>query len=190
MPKIRLVIDLATSRVVYFTENLTEALTVDEYTAIAEYGGSLPPGMNLLNCFSYRYVNKELFNASKTAPPAISLLEQNRKTILKFINEKIEEKFVAIGKTRFDVEYHRCLAEEWQKNSTASSYVAAYQQLNGLSTIEDAGQKIEQTLSAYRTSVLNLAMHKENWTSRATAATTSDELFALRDEVFASLEKI
>ena len=186
MSKLHLILDLATSRVIYFTSDLSVPLKTDGYTAIAVYEGELPNNMTLDNCFNYRYVNKELVNTQTNSRPT-SLIEQNRMTIINFIQEKVREKFLKISENGFNNEYYRCLVDEILENC---EYILEYQQLYNIDTIENALKKVKSDFVAYRKKILLIGYYKTIWIQKARSTNSNDELFAIRDEVFAKLSEI
>lgn len=186
MSKLHLILDLATSRVVYFTNDLTIPLKTDNYTALAVYEGIIPCDMTLENCFNYRYINKELIN-TQTKNETISLLEQNRITIINFIQEKIREKFLKISENGFNNEYYRCLIDEILENC---NYVLEFQKLHNIDTAENALKKIKNDFVEYRKKILLIGNYKLQWMNRARSANTQDELFAIREEIFSKMAEI
>jgi len=190
MPKLHLIIDLATNRVVYFTEDLDARLTTDEHTAIAVFEGDIPKGMNLHNCFNYRYVNKELSNTIKEPAPVESLLEQNRKSISKFVNEKIEQKFAKLGLDKFQSEFYRCLLEELNHNPDGLRFIEQFQIENNMPSTDSTLSFIQNEMQQYRTQIIRLGILKLNWQTTVDNAKTSEELFDLRDRVFETLGQL
>jgi len=186
MSKLHLILDLTTSRVVYFTDNLEESLKTDAHTVLAVFEGELPKEITLKNCYNYRYINKELV-LSNDIPKKISLVEQNRTTILKFVKDKVEEKFKSISDQGFNNEYYRCLIDEIMENP---QYTLIYQQELGIDTTENALKKIKKDIVDYRTKILKIGTLKNDWLNRIIQTQSNQELFAIRDEVFAKLAEI
>lgn len=188
MQKLRLIIDLATNRVVYFTSDLTEYLTVDEHTALALFEGNIPSEMSVSNCFNFTFTNKELKNtATKSAP--IPILEQNRKSIKAMINEKIEEKFnTKIQAPKFNIEFKRALLEETKIED--SELLEQYRLINNFESRTSMIELIQKEDIDHKKWVLTLGIKRINWLNRADSSTTSEELFAIRDEVFEDLKNL
>ena len=62
MAHYRLLIDLATDRVIWYTEDLNAQLHTDEHSVQAEYVGDLPTDMTYANAWNFVYRNKILTN--------------------------------------------------------------------------------------------------------------------------------
>lgn len=191
--KIRLLVDLATDRILWYTTDLESPLANDDHSAIAEYDGELPNGITLQNAWNYGYKNKKviLLNKPQVKP---TLLESNRTSIHKLLIDKVNEKRSAIKSiTKYDdyielLTYNDAYAFNglnendliWLKLAAKHQDLPVHQ---AAETIKFSFNEKRRVLFA--TEDLFLEMNK-----RITQATTSDELFAIRAEVMDKIGKI
>lgn len=85
-----LVIDIATSRIVFFANEGVD-ITAAEKTLIARYSGELPVGMTTQNCWQYRLVGKEIVKAEKPQNSVVlTQFDLNKKNIISLINSKCD----------------------------------------------------------------------------------------------------
>lgn len=87
----RLIIDIATNRVTYFTEDMDKPLALNEHLAMRDWLEPLPENMKLNNCWNWRVTGNTLENT--VLPPATpeSLLEQNKKSVQQLLVDKIND---------------------------------------------------------------------------------------------------
>jgi hypothetical protein len=191
--KIRLLVDLATDRILWYTTDLASPLGNDEHSAIAEYDGELPDGITLQNSWNYGYKNKKVILLNK---PAIkpTLVESNRTTIHKLLIDKVNEKRASIKSvTRYDdyvelLTYNDAYAYNGS-NIEDLIWLKLAAKHKDLPT-EQAAEVIkfefnEKRRVLFATEDLFLEMDK-----RIKNATTNDELFAVRTEVMEKIGKI
>lgn len=88
---IRMILDVATMRVIYYTEDMNETLAVVDKTLSYDYLGTLPAGMKLSNSWNYRLVGNKLVNTEANSQPKISLVESNRKEAQRLLTNKINQ---------------------------------------------------------------------------------------------------
>ena len=191
--KIRLLVDLATDRIIWYTSDLEASIQNDEHSAIAEYDGDLPAGLTLQNSWNYGYRNKQVILLNTTAAKP-TLLESNRTSIRKLLVDKINEKRATINsQIRYDdyvelLTYNDAYAFNglnendliWLKLAAKHQDLPVYQ---AAETVKFSFNEKRRVLFA--TEDLFLEMNK-----RITQATTSDELFAIRAEVMDKIGKI
>jgi len=191
--KIRLLVDLATDRILWYTTDLDSPLGNDEHSAIAEYDGELPAGITLQNAWNYGYKNKKVILLNK---PAIkpTLVESNKTTIHKLLVDKVNEKRATIKSvTRYDdyVElltyndsyaYNGSNIEDliWLKLAAKHKDLPAEQAAEVVKFEFNEKRRV-----LFATEDLFLEMDK-----RIKNATTNDELFAVRTEVMEKIGKI
>lgn len=107
---IKLAVDLATDRVIWFTSDLDFDIQTDERSAIATYQGAIPRGMTASNCWNWIFRDQTLTRATPK-PVRVSRMEQNRADTLAWIRQQIFE--------FRDRRYHRdiyTLLLEWTQN--------------------------------------------------------------------------
>lgn len=191
--KIRLLVDLATDRIIWYTSDLEASIQNDEHSAIAEYDGDLPAGLTLQNSWNYGYRNKKVILLNTTAAKP-TLLESNRTSIRKLLVDKINEKRATINlQIRYDdyvelLTYNDAYAFNglnendliWLKLAAKHQDLPVHQ---AAETVKFSFNEKRRVLFA--TEDLFLEMNK-----RITQATTSDELFVIRAEVMDKIGKI
>lgn len=191
--KIRLLVDLATDRILWYTTDLESPLNNDEHSAIAEYDGELPDGITLQNSWNYGYKNKQiiLLNKQQVKP---TLLESNRSSIRKLLIDKVNERRAVIkSQIRYD-DYVELLTynDAYAYNGTNIDDLiwlkleAKHKELPPEQVVEIVKFEFnEKNRVLFATEDLYLEMSK-----RITNATTNDELFAVRTEVMEKIGKI
>ena len=86
----RLVIDIATKRIIYFTENVNEHLVEVEKTIIYDYIGEWPEECRLENCWNFRLEGNKIVDTSPVKKEeSKELIEHNRKQAINFLIDKI-----------------------------------------------------------------------------------------------------
>jgi aspartyl/asparaginyl beta-hydroxylase (cupin superfamily) len=60
VPKYRLIIDLTTSCIIYFTDDAAQPLHTDEHSTQISFDGELPAGMTHLNCAQFRWAERSI----------------------------------------------------------------------------------------------------------------------------------
>lgn len=88
---VRMILDVATMRVIYYTEDMSETLAVVDKTLSYDYLGDLPTGMKLSNSWNYRLVGNELVNTETANRPKISLIESNRKEAQRLLLDRVNQ---------------------------------------------------------------------------------------------------
>lgn len=88
----RLIIDIATNRVTYFTTDMEQTFTLNQHVTMRDWLEELPAGMKLNNCWNWRIAGAALENTElNTAPATLSLFEQNKNKVRTLLIEKINE---------------------------------------------------------------------------------------------------
>jgi hypothetical protein len=88
---IRLVIDIATNRVVYFTKSESEELHLNEFVIIYEYHKELPINLTLSNCWNFRLESQDLVETEDDYKiKRQSEFEFNKSTFFKQLAQKFE----------------------------------------------------------------------------------------------------
>lgn len=184
--KHRLLIDLATDRIIWYTSDLETPINNDDHSAIAEYDGDLIEGMTLQNCWNYGYRNKvlSLFNTPAVKP---TLLESNRSSIRQLLIDKINEKRATI---KFNLRYsdytELLIYNEAQlfngTNLLDLEWLALAIKHTGLDT-EQAIKIIKFDFNAKRKMLLITEDLYLEMINRIKTAATNDELFQIRTEI-------
>lgn len=82
MPTYRLIVDLTTDRILYFTADPLIELATDLHSVKATYEGELPAGLTTTNCWSFVYRDRKIFHPTPSAPDAEPLLDSLRSEAL------------------------------------------------------------------------------------------------------------
>jgi hypothetical protein len=191
--KIRLLVDLATDRIIWYTSNLEEPIQNDEHSAIAEYDGDLPEGLTLENSWNYGYRNKEvkLLNVTQAKP---TLLESNRGSIRKLLVDKVNERRARIKSSMKYDDYIELLTynDAYAYNGMNLDdliWLKLEVKHRGLQPAQVA-ELIKFEVSDKRSVLLATEDLYLEMDKRITNATTNDELFAVRTEVMDKIGKI
>lgn len=177
---IRLKLDVATLRVIYFTENQGEVLHYSPSTLDYDYQFGLPSGMSLSNCWNWTLRGNTLVNTETKSSPVKTLLDKNKEEVKKLLVKKI--------------------------NSTRAPFLSKYdggtelreEKLNAVQNnevvfLESLSKAANVTVDHYKTTILNrkieveLALknteiNKEYYQRLIKEALTNDDLFLIRDE--------
>lgn len=195
MAHYRLLIDLATDRVIWYTEDLTAQLHTDEHSVQAEYTGELPEGMTHANAWNFVYRNRTLINTEVPTNPPKSLLETNRESINKFLINKINEKRLQKYPR---VEYKDYI--DFINFDNASKFIKGemydaqplyiVQKTLGLNGIDEAARKIIQQKNEKDAFLLSSELLLLETAEKIKNANTSDTLFFIRSELTDKLRTI
>lgn len=88
----RFVIDLPTSRIVFFTDDLSQHLATDNQCVIADYTGALPDAMTARNSWNYKFCDQQIIIPVAPELLVLSIIDQNRNTYVRYITLKITER--------------------------------------------------------------------------------------------------
>lgn len=197
MPRYRLVVDLATDRVVFFTDDPDQELHTDQYTALAEYEGQLPTGLEQRTSWNWRFRNQRFENTVKRPSP-VSLLDQNRKSMLEFVDARVDGKLNALVPRPSRVFQHLLtldaarltLAQANRSTVRPSRFLTLYGLQQGLET-EDTYKQADHFMQAHNEligKVIKLEELRIRFKKEVYAATDSPSLFKVRDAVFEELK--
>jgi hypothetical protein len=87
----RLIIDIATNRVTYFTEDMEKPLALNSHLAMRDWLEPLPENMKLNNCWNWRVTGNTLENTVLPPTTPESLLDQNKKSVEQLLIDKIND---------------------------------------------------------------------------------------------------
>lgn len=89
---IRLVLDTACNRVIYFSLDPAQRLVLNQHVYLRDWFDQLPNGMHINNCWDWKLVGNRLILDDQTPQQyKKSLLETNRERMLLFLEEKINQ---------------------------------------------------------------------------------------------------
>ena len=88
----RLIIDIATNRVTYFTTDMEQSFTLNEHITVRDWLEDTPSDMTMNNCWNWRIEGDKLVNTEiNKSPPALSLFQQNKNKVRQLLTEKIND---------------------------------------------------------------------------------------------------
>ena len=171
---IRLVIDAATMRIVYFTTNKSQKLSLNSGVLLYDYHGRLPEKMSLENCWNWRLVGNSLVepDPSKQTNKEQDLVEHNRKEAIKFLQERVRN-----IKSSLSTEYNLDMYTVFISSSDADFLNSLAKNKN--LTIQEYNEHQQQFLNSIKTLELNKAECLKNLTS----AKTNEEIVSIRDNI-------
>jgi len=86
----RLIIDIATDRVIYFTNDIEQVLELNDHVTMQDWPEPLPTDMSLNNCWNWCVRGNVLKNTTGAVTgSANTLLDQNKKNVSQLLINKI-----------------------------------------------------------------------------------------------------
>ncbi len=188
MPKYRLIIDLATDRVIYFTQDVEQNLFSDNNSVMASYDNELPPGMTQFNCRNFKFVNQQLINTVEQGTIPLPLLELNREALQLFADEEFRKKtalfFLPVTEDIMKKEAESTLAGGWPGKWLELTRTSTEQTFRDLAT--DFLESYEKKLDLlYRLEFMKKAFKKE-----IDGASTNDQIFEIKARLSRALSGI
>jgi len=178
---IRLIIDVATMRVVYFTKNPNESLAVVDQTLMYDYAFDLPVDFSIDNCWNWKLVGNKLVysNPAKAEPP--SLLENNKKEVVKFLREKINQERAPYLGVCNGSDYIR-IVKEYERQLPASEFIEKLAEIKNMSVEEYNISLIKEYQQADR--ILKATeINLEYYTKKINEVDNDWDLHLIRDEI-------
>lgn len=188
MPKYRLIIDIATSRVIFFTSDPAVPLQTDEFSVLAEHDGEIPPDMVVNNSWRFTYKNQQFNNSLATKPAAPTLIDKNRASLLTMANTKFDDLVrgvceqnpgLALYESELLKEAAACVAHE----EGTIHWLTVYKNLNGNASMILAAQEVVDKAVARTHRVLELQRLRCSVLQEIKYATSNDQLFSIRDSI-------
>lgn len=189
MQKLRLVIDITTSRIIYFTNDVEQSLTCDEHCVLAEHTGPVPDNLLLTNSYNWRYVNKEFVNTI-IEQPTISLYDQNKTALIKHVNDNVQIKFDRLNKKNLDLEVNQFLLIELHEQNSLSVNLETYMQLNNLTEIDTVIKFLDDQQLSYKRIIFELYFLKKQTLELISNSSTNNELTNIKLNFQDRLSKI
>lgn len=87
----RLILDITTNRVIYFTADLQQELTLSQHVVARDWLEEIPNGMTLNNCFNWQIDGNKLVNTASAPRKPVDLFEQNKTKVKQLLIEKIND---------------------------------------------------------------------------------------------------
>lgn len=189
----RLLVDVATDRIIWYTTDMSATIQNDDHSAIAEYEGDEPEGMNPGNSWNYGFKNQKIVLLNKPRE-TIPLVESNRASIRKFLIEKINDKR---SKLKFDLRYADYV-ELLMYNDAYNYNGVNIEQLPWLQLSvkhsklppEKEVERIKFLFSEKHQALLMTEDLYLEMINRINTATNNDQLFEIRNEIFKRIDEI
>jgi hypothetical protein len=177
----RLIIDIATNRVTYFTDDMEKPLTLNTHVAIRDWLEPLPTDMKLNNCWNWRVKGNILENTEGPPKTPETLFEQNKKSVKQLLIDKIDDaRRKHFPKTIGDEWIKKQLLSEAQQGSGALLSAMAMTKNKDISVVAqeiiNANNKVAQDM--IQTEILKLQYQQS-----IDQVTEDSALWALRDEI-------
>jgi hypothetical protein len=176
---VRLVLDIATNRVVYFTQSLDEKLHLNEFVITYEYAYSLPANLTLSNCWNFRLVGNKLIESVET-PRSKSTTEFNfnRSVFLEQINQTFERyRNIVISESGYsEIRY-----SETQSSDPNKLILNGYASLHGIS-LEEADQQTKLQRLEYVRLMNNIEYLREQYLMLAKIAVNNNQIMVVYGE--------
>jgi transketolase len=172
----RLVIDIATKRIIYFTENINEQLVEVEKTIIYDYIGEWPEECRLENCWNFRLEGDKIVDTSpvKKEEPK-NLIEHNREQAINFLIDKI-------NRNRNNL-FSKCIGGDIVRALKLNNdvFVEQLARAKNISTTQYK-KEMEQVTKEQQEKLMNTEINREFYLARLNNALTSKEILDIRDE--------
>jgi transketolase len=172
----RLVIDIATKRIIYFTENINEQLVEVEKTIIYDYIGEWPEECRLENCWNFRLEGDKIVDTSpvKKEEPK-NLIEHNREQAINFLIDKI-------NRNRNNL-FSKCIGGDIVRALKLNNdvFVEQLARAKNISTTQYK-KEMEQVTKEQQEKLMNTEINREFYLARLNNALTSEEILDIRDE--------
>lgn len=189
MAKYRLIVDLPTDRIVWFTTDLETALYTDKQSVQAEYEGELPEGMTVLNAWNYRLRNQRIEAPNPTAAQRVPLVEQNRTSIREFV----QSKFNGLINARINQTPAQRLIEAEASQyviGTSSPWLDFVARRDKLPNALAAALAVTAKRDADHEWLMQVETARTAMLERVEAAESSAELFSVRADVFSKVNEL
>lgn len=191
--KYRLLVDVATDRIIWYTTDLSAAIQNDDHSAIAEYEGEAPEGMTPGNSWNYGLKNQKIILLNKTKE-TVPLVESNRASIRKFLIDKINDKR---SKLKFDLRYADYIElltynEAYNYNGVNIDQLP-WLQLSAKHSTLSVEKEVERIKFSFNQKQQALLMTEDlhlEMITRINAASDNDQLFEIRNEIFKRIDEI
>lgn len=177
---IRLILDTATMRVVYFTTDLNEQLNVVDKTLMYDYAFELPSNFSHDNCWNWRLNgNKiELTETKQNTTPTI--FEKNKKEVLQLLETKINQSRQPYLSNCLGGEYIRYL-KNYERTWTSSEFLDKIATIHNMSTDEYRNLILEK--HQLTDTILKITeLNKEYYLKQIREAEDNWTLCSIRDE--------
>lgn len=188
MPKYRIVTDIATGRMIYFTDSF-EKLHTDEYSVVHYYEGELPADMTRFNTWRWKFLGEVILDTEPPAGVVIPILENNKSSIAAFFKQELEKKVALIAPTVLEAimyaEAELALKEEYVHSSWVAT-IASDESLN----MTQAAYKILEGKKAKYSKLFKLELLRRDIERQISRATQSEQLFTIKQTAEKQLREI
>jgi hypothetical protein len=176
--KTRIILDISTNRIIFFTKDYNQTLIVDENTVLYDYTKPLPENLTISNCWNFR-LNGQTIEETKYVNQNLkeSELSFNKKTFIKQINARLNEE---IEKLIFELEYSEFRVQEARSPGSNLILIKEFASQNKMSVDE----AIAYTLNSEdtRNSKIKIIEYvRQQYIKRAMLVTNNKQLMLIRD---------
>lgn len=181
---IRLVLDVACNRVIYYTSDRNARLVTNQHVYIREWFEALPMGMTHENCWDWKLVGDKLLlevNTPTTYPK--TLIEHNKERMLKFLIERVNE-----HRRPYDPSCHH---SDWVRTiKLAEAKDGGGPLLSAMATelgysLQEMCEEILFKDRQYKKVLIDTEIFKETYKEKISIAVNNEELYQFRDEIAA-----
>ena len=177
---IRLILDTATMRVVYFTTDLNEQLSIVDKTLMYDYAFELPQNFSHNNCWNWRLNGNKLELSEPKQNTTPTLFEKNKKEVSQLLETKINQSRQPYLSNCLGGDYVRELKINELSNESCEF-------LNKLATINSMSiDEYKNLLLKKRTDteeILKITeLNREYYRSKIDTAESNHDLTIIRDE--------
>jgi len=180
----RLVLDINTMRVIYFTSDLNEKLTPTREILFFDYLSELPPQMKLSNCWNWRLEGVTLVESLaeiKVNPNKETIFEFNKQECLNYLVRKINEARFHLSPD-CDLGLLIRVYKYQQTYEQHSDYLDALALMNNMHThqyVEKITKKESEVMAGLRISEIN----REYFKTKILNCIDSTSLYEIRDMI-------
>ena len=177
---IRLIIDTATMRIVYFTKDLNVNLNVVEGTLLYDYTFELDPNCSHDNCWSWKLIGNKLVYDEPQKPVVPTLFEKNKTEVTKLLTTKINQ-----ARQPF---LSNCVAGEYVRNlklqeitNPSDKFLTKIAQIRGMSI--DAYKNLLLDMQQLTDGVLKITeLNREYYAKAIVDADNDQALYHIRED--------
>lgn len=187
-----IVSQVKSNRIVYFTTDTAYVAPPEDWFFVSSFQGTLPSKMTLANCWRWRFNGGVFTDTGKTTsaqPSQETLIENNRKTIRKLLEEKIDGIrrpyipsciFAERVRTEILSEAYRYLKQEHLQQGFP--YLSGFASARGIG-LEDAASRVINRESEFSDMLQATEAVLQKYTQLIIGAKTNSDLAKLRDDI-------
>lgn len=179
----RLVLDVSTMRVIYFTDNLDEVLTQSKETLFFDYVGALPADMKLSSCWNWTLQGTTLVHSVSPVSnkTTTSIFDFNKQECLKYLIQRVNDARRAL-QPDCDLGILIRVYKHQMTYNQHDEYLDALAKINNMRThvyVDMIRRKEEEFMDALKISEIN----REYYKRLLQECSDSETLYQLRDQI-------